>query len=463
MNMSRMAMVSMTFMLAIALTLGAIPGVSLGLSSVLAATTVEPDEGVDFAQVDFLFEEATVPDSNWGQVTADPQELADATGIDDGYLNVYTDVGWVVQNLAVTNGGSSPTVAYLTLGLDQPEDVILLSAYVDFSPVPQLDFGDGTRSDFPVGVAQWDAEGAGDSPTTDIGDPPPPDWMQFIEGGPVLAAKQENQNVQCARNQCFPMSIANSLQYLEEQHGLNVPHNHVPGLKGDNSLVGQLDTAANRTAPSRTSGSGVWFTPMLQGKFSYLDANGLKDKLVHKHQGRGYGTPPNQALPAGDFQSSGITSKDEGAVVTWDWICEQLAKGQDVELVFSYDDANGNPTGGHAVRVFACGTTLGVPWIGYLHDSSQTNSDPTDTQGLEAVLAYAVDTDGDGTLNFGAPNREIRFALSESVVPEPTKVPASPSIYIFAAAFGACALAYWLIRRRGPLAGAPVHGPMRHE
>jgi len=440
--------------------LAAVLAVLLVGLSVTGATgaTVGPTEGVEFAQVDFLFDEATVPDSNWGQVSADPGALLAATGIGTGYLNVYTDIGWVVQNLRVsTNPVSSPVVSYFSLGLDGPEDVALLSAYVDYSPEPQLDFGDGPRSDFPVGATSWNAEGAGDSATTDIGDPPPPGVIVFIPQGPDLMLEQENQNVQCAANQCFPMSIANSLQYLEEQHGLNVPHDHVPGLKGDDTLVGQLDTFANRFAPSRTVGSGVWFTPMLEGKFCYLDANSLSKALVHKHQGRGYGAPPNQALPAGDFQRCGITSEDNGPVVTWEWICDQIEQGEDVELVFSYDDANGNPTGGHAVRVFECGKTLGIPWIGYLHDSQQTDIDPTDSLGLESVQVFTQDLDGDGLLNLGAPNREIRFALSESVVPP--KVPASPGIYVSAAAFAACVLAYFIVRGRGRLLGARQDTP----
>ena len=123
--------------------LAAVLAVLLVGLSVTGATgaTVGPTEGVEFAQVDFLFDEATVPDSNWGQVSADPGALLAATGIDTGYLNVYTDIGWVVQNLRVsTNPISSPVVSYFSLGLDGPEDVALLSAYVDYSPEPQLDF-----------------------------------------------------------------------------------------------------------------------------------------------------------------------------------------------------------------------------------------------------------------------------------------------------------------------------------
>jgi len=153
---------------------------------------------------------------------------------------------------------------------------------------------------------------------------------------------------------------------------------------------------------------------MLLGKFDYLSQIGLQGRLVHKHQGRGYGDPnANQALKAGNFWHKGSVSRDMGAAVTWEWVCNEIKKGEDVELVFSYDNAAGDPTGGHAVRIFGCGITDGKRWLRYLHDAVQSD----DSRGLETADAYVRDMDGDGILNFGSANREIRFALSESAPP----------------------------------------------
>lgn len=203
--------------------------------------------------------------------------------------------------------------------------------------------------------------------------------------------------------QCFPMAIANSLQYLENRNAFfSVPHDHVPGLYGDDSLVGQLDLYAGRETTSRMSGPGVWFVPMMEGKFEYLAENGLANRLVHKHQGYGYGGAGNQ-LPPGDFTHAGITSKDEGGKVTFDWIEEQLRSCEDVEVVKD----------GHAVRVFGCGKNLGKPYLRYKHDGWQSN----DANGLDEVQVYVEDLDGDGMMNWGAGSQEIWFALSESVKP----------------------------------------------
>lgn len=378
-----------------------------------AATTVTvlPGQGVVFEQVDFVFSQLAVEDSDWGRATADADDLFSATGMSKGYLNIFTDAGWVVDNLIVDVGGLNPITTYFTLGLPAPGDVSVLSAHVELSSDPEPAFSDGPRSDFPVGVGEWNAEGAGEEPVTAIGPPPPP----AVPGGPPPEPDSEHsqsdkENVQAAKNQCVPMSVANSLQFLENSTGLKVPHDHKKGLKGDNSLVGQLGEKMKRVVTDRKHGKGVWFVPMLEGKFEYLAAKGvdLKDKLVHKHQGRGYG----QKLPDGDFKHAGITSKDEGAKVTWEFICNELKKGQDVELIYQH------PKGGHAVRVVGCGVTDGKRWIRYAHDRCQSIDTPTPKcpkGGLETAEAKPVkDLDGDGILNLGSPGREIVFVLSES-------------------------------------------------
>ena len=289
-------------------------------------------------------------------------------------------------------------------------DVTVLSAYVTYSEEPLLEVQEGFLIEFPVESVVWNAEGVGGF-TTGVGTAPP---VPTISSTRIVEQHilPNPENVQTARHQCFPMSIANSLQYLENTYGLSVPNDHEPGLEGDDTLVGQLDTESNRSVISRENGSGVWFTPMLRGKFSYLNKNGLKDALVHTHQGRGYGTQPDQALPDGDFTEYGITSTDDGATVTLEWIRRQIEEGNDIELVFSFDDKHGNPTGGHAVRVVGFEIDeSGAFYIYYVHDRVQSN----DGIGLETVRVCVQDLDGDGFLNLGSPDREIRFALSESM------------------------------------------------
>ncbi len=376
--------------------------------------------GVKVSQISFTFDSANVPNSSWGELDVDQATVLGNAGLTSGYLNLYTDLGWVVQNLYITASDGHPSIStYLQLTCqDDITNIESISCYLSVDPSPQTTFGDGPRTVLQVSTVEYNAEGAGDLYATFIGLPPDPGGVTFLPSGPTEIHTQPNaSNVQCAANQCFPMSIANSVQYLENRYGLPVPNYHGPGLKGDSTLVGQLDSLSNRPATSRTDGSGVWFVPMVSGKFEYMHENGLEHKIVCKHQGYGYGGAGNQ-LPPGDYSAHGTTSKDTSAAgggISFDWICDQIKRGEDVEVVLTYDDSTGTPTAGHAVRIFECGTILGIPFLGYVHDQQQTNQhDPHDSLGLKSVRQFVWDIDGDGLLNLGSRDREIRFAFSES-------------------------------------------------
>src|SRR5262249_22280001 len=158
--------------------------------------------------------------------------------------------------------------------------------------------------------------------------------------------------------------------------------------------VGELDRRAGRVVQSRFSGQGTALKNMMVGKFSFLltYAPGA-DRLTYRHQGHGWRSPytppasdPNFLLP-GPVVYRTITSQDNGPQTTWGWLCDRIREGAAVEIGFSFDDPYGRPRGGHAVRVFQCGKTLGARWIGYLHDKAQTDQDPFDCRGLEMVQA----------------------------------------------------------------------------
>jgi len=221
----------------------------------------------------------------------------------------------------------------------------------------------------------------------------------------------ENENVQCAKNQCAPMGVANSLQYLENRHSsfFNVPHEHVMGLYGDDSLVGRLDSYMGRATTSRTTGPGVMADEMLEGKFEYLADNGLENALIHRHQGHGYFD-----MPTTDFTHAGITSYDESVndKVTFEWIEEQVRNCEDVEVGIKWGSG-----GGHVVRIFGVGKSLGQPYLRYKHDRLQSHNDVTDSYGLEEAQVFVNDLDGDGMMNWGSAGNEIVLAVSESVQP----------------------------------------------
>ncbi len=370
-----------------------------------------PTLGLQFDQVDFVFSSVQLLDTEWGRLQVDVPVVSVDFGLTAGYINIYSNLGWVVQNLPFDiNDGNDLFSYYFTIAPLSGVPVFDLSIYLEVTSNPLQLFFDGPRSFTSVGDIEFNAQGKAPGPVTflGIGTPIAPGTILFPTIGLTESLTQPNKsNVQSAHNQCYPMSIANSLQYLEDRYGLPVPDPHIPGLKGDTSLVGKLDSAADRGVTSRSNGSGIGDVDMLTGKFLYLKNTGLDKKLVLKHQG---------SLEAGvkgqNFTRHGVTSTNESDStdkVTWQWVCDELAKGEDVELSWLYDGG-----GGHVVRVFECGKTLGIPWIGYVHDRLQTDVDPMDNKGLECVRVFMIDTDNDNNPNAGAKNREIDFAHSES-------------------------------------------------
>ncbi|HEC81162.1 MAG TPA: hypothetical protein ENI42_01880 [Thermoplasmatales archaeon] len=374
--------------------------------------------GIKFSVVDFMLGDVKGVNSGWGHVEVDINEFLEHQQMNKGYLNVYSDAGWVVQNLLVDEVEGMDSIAtYFNLVMPRGENLASISVHIEFSDSPQNSFGDGPRTIYDLDTVIHNAEGLGPEERTELSQPPP--VLEYIPPAytwDFTKPLRRGENVQCAYMQCGPMGVANSLQYLENEYtSINIPHTHTMGLKGDNTLVGKLDSAMNRLATSRWNGGGVSCPQLLEGKFEYLNDNGLADKLIHKHQGYGY-----FGMTAGDFTHAGITSTDESAAggkVTFDWIHTQLVNCEDVEVGIKWGGG-----GGHIVRIFGCGETAGKPYLRYAHDRTQTYRDADgnvkgDNVGLESGQVYVDDLDGDGMMNWGSADDEIVFALSESPQP----------------------------------------------
>jgi len=206
-------------------------------------------------------------------------------------------------------------------------------------------------------------------------------------------------NVQTALNQCAPAAVANSLDWLKDTQGLPITDPDGPGLKGDATKIGKLDTAMDRDVtdclpdpdpiPVRTArqkGCGVW---PLDGKLKYISDNKL-DLKVH-HQGDEFaadkGTIPLDGTK--DITLHGVTSRGAGATATWAFICGELQRNEDVELDIHFDGG-----GRHYVNVIGCGMILGVPYIKHISDHAQTDVDPTDELGTDKVdFAFMIGAD----------------------------------------------------------------------
>lgn len=400
-------------------------------SGISWAVEVNPGGGVDFSQVNQEFELVSIPYSDWGSVNADFSDLQASTGHANGYINIYIDgVGWAVQNMRVDSSSSDLDEISTYFDLGSTGEKTSIQAYVDFSPTPSESFPDpGSYETFPVSQIGYNAEGYSAETTVGLGAPPVPGVITFESGGLLdLHWHLGVPNVQAADNQCLPMSVANSLQWLENTYPrIVVPHDHKIGLRTDvpnDSLVGQLELAMGRAVVNRWNGDTLGALPGLQGKLQYLSNNPpppaipLGRKLTVKFQGRSVTLPGGgKELPAGNVNFAGLTAFYKGATVTADWLINELKDGEDVEIGYLFPGG-----GGHFVVLTGGGYILGKPWLAYKHDRLQTTApgtvgpaaDPGDTKGLETVYTWAVDTDGDGNVNINGGVNNVVVAFSES-------------------------------------------------
>jgi len=380
------------------------------------AVKVLPGEGVSLNQVNFTWVGATWLNSDTGQVDVNIAILRASTGMSSGFINIFTSLGWVVQNLPVFSGFPYPSISTnFDLGVTPGVNITSLDAFVEFSTDPVYSFAGGPLATFSVGDTEFNGQGK-DAPV--LGGPlapPTPGVVAFIPGGAAQVYLQPNhQNVQTADNQCGPAAVANSLQWLEDTYGINVPHDNVLGLRGApaNSLVGQLDLCMQRGARDRADGDTVADLKFVEGKLTYLANNGLGGKLTVKHQ--------DDAFGSANVSAAGLTSVGNGTP-TAAFIISEICEGEDVELGYTLPDGSG-----HWVEITGAGTFLGIPCITYRSDHEQTARNATggfitDTEGTDLTdFSFLVDTDGDGLPNLvnqaGCPNADI--VVSQSPIEE---------------------------------------------
>lgn len=385
---------------------------ALACSTCLAAPLSPGSGAARLEQISFV----DGPDSASGLFTLNLSASIAATGFSSGYVNVADSSGnWLVQNLPVYPSSIYDHLSISTrlpLPTTNGTRISTTDLHIDYAPAPVTTFAGGPTDSYDIGQMTDATGGFGLSLSGYRGGLIPSTIAFNPNGANSVVYQPRHPNVQAAKNQCAPMAVANSLQWLENETGINVPQDHVKGLKGDNSLVGKLDTAMNRGVRSRIDGDGVDAEPILRGKLDYIAVNNLTGKVDTKHQG---------LLGGGDISSSGVTSTGKGAAVTIDFILSELAHGEDVEMGFLYPNG-----GGHFVDITGAGRILGVPWISYVSDHTQShkdlddpttpNVDETDTRGTDKVdFSFLIN----GVLVNETGKPTMAFVVSQSTIPEP--------------------------------------------
>lgn len=386
--------------------------------------------------------------SAWGTLTVDPVAAARAAGADAGYVSMRTDQGWVVFNLPIQShperdwparvarqGLPAPRVVApmrVDFDLGTTKQTSYVPALVVFSATPLASKRDFSALDtiplqkFAVTPIVENEQGGITVPPPG-GLPPGPELPPSVQFPPDLkdtwtVSLPHNENVNAAHNQCATMAAANSLAFLSDTFGLQVPHGHVKGYGDGLTLVGQLDMFSHRPAPDTCNGKGTFHCidnshdrGLLNGIFTYLDDYWLTNDVRIYTQGDPDGNPDNCA----SLPQNQPTTEHDGNAVTFDWVCDHIKNGDAVILTFvRYEMVNNaeEPYSAHAVRIYGCGSAAGEEYLMALDDGWQDGMDDDvcmENGSLQWKSWPVSDVDNDGSLNInGLWSREITWAMA---------------------------------------------------
>ena len=160
------------------------------------------------------------------------------------------------------------------------------------------------------------------------------------------------------KNACFPAAAANSMHWLETTH---------PKIDSVTTHRQKLEELSG--AMSRADNRGVRRKHFIEGKLAYIDNHKLP---IHvKFQGFKFGTDstpsPNSAF--GHFAEN----KNDTAFAKpqWDFLVQEMEKGEDVEIEYGKYDTTGTRVGGHAITVTGVLEVGGVKGIYFKDDIRQ--------------------------------------------------------------------------------------------
>lgn len=428
--------------------------------SVLAQGPV-PDAAMRIDQLDFNVDPANGQGANSlvGSITIDYDLLFAAypsPAPRGGFVNVaYLPNGspdpalavWLVQNLPIFGPGTEVAIpgssSYPYRSISTTLDLAvfptatagqrlpnLQNIIVNYTPVVANNVNAViAASPLPRIVASFSACRAigGTGPINSVGYGRAPNLVGLAFPGPAANpvgqfVGQNHTNVQAALNQCGPMAIANSLQYLKantpfaflQNHvlGLGVPNNPNPSVAGDGTLVGDVDGFARRVITSRTTAIGQW--PM-NGLLRFAAQQELAPQLSVRHRvgGQAEWLPAtgNTALPGNaNYTFAGVTSTGAGNAYNHAWLVQEMSGNSTVTLDWQ------NATAHHYVQVVGSGYIARNPFVLHKSDLCQTNRDAVDGFGTLQTDFEWVDEPAGSIRNTNA--NVVQLISMRSVAPQ---------------------------------------------
>lgn len=210
---------------------------------------------------------------------------------------------------------------------------------------------------------------------------------------------QNHESVNFGDQACGPTSVANSFQFLQTEYGIT-------GLLAADpyDTINTLETYMNTNGTN-----GTEIGDLIRGKRDYIADKGLSSKI---------------SIEGETFFNLGIEGVADNTTPTWDFLFDQVDKGQDVEILINWWDGM-QYLGGHYLTVTGMtyddvadtGTLSFIdPWGGV---------DLTGTLGSHGAFMQLTYTGGAASAGNDPDNpghemmADISAVVAESPIPEP--------------------------------------------
>ena len=191
------------------LTISVVLPVTAGLDIITDNLSKEQIPGITFYQIDYQLGEKSFFNSNTGKIVVNVETALKTTRYNSGFINGYTNEGWVIQNLFLIEDYPYETIStYFDLG--QTRAIRAINIYLEISKEPLHRFSNGIMVTYPIFDAIVNIGGDKENPGIfkDI-NPPAPGMVEFEMGETSISYVQPNHhpeaNVETAVAQCVPL------------------------------------------------------------------------------------------------------------------------------------------------------------------------------------------------------------------------------------------------------------------
>ncbi|MDX1479247.1 MAG: hypothetical protein R3301_16140, partial [Saprospiraceae bacterium] len=182
-------------------------------------------------------------------------------------------------------------------------------------------------------------------------------------------------------NACAPAAAANSLKWLMNVH---------PEITDTDSLRGILEDLKEDMGKDST---GTPWDKIIEGKLAYIDEWELPIRVKYQVHTPYPGFKPIIASPDSTYGHAAENETEPGGWPDFDWICNELKEGEDLEMVMTYwCDSAGVlvQSTSHAVVLTGYFKFGNDRWLTWKHDTDQSGPGGM----VEEYGRWAIDTAG---------------------------------------------------------------------